>query len=366
MNITDKIIGAEAPPHPLPESHWFGQAPIIPPPALVKGVLPETGLAGILGQSGGGKTFQALHLGVRLIADCQQDFYIDRYRIKRKGGVLYFVLEGKSAFPLRVSAAFEEVMGKQMQLGDKSKLPFAWNYYEPRLFNQGVDNMLMLVEREAKRMRTEFSVDLVAIFIDTMGLAARYESEDKAAQVQQVLSDLKHLGEVTGSLVIPVDHMGKDQEKGGRGSSAKRDIPETLLACLGDRDANGVMSNLRMALHKVRDGEAGRIIPYKLEIVPRGADPDGDPITTCVVKWEPNRAPPEKPTRRKTKTEDALANAVEEVGGLPADRDTLRKAFYGLHGGNTHSANVAWNRAVKDANLVVTKDGKLDWPGSVF
>jgi AAA domain len=363
MNIKGKVMDAEVPPHPLPESHWFGQASIDPPPALVKGIFPETGLAGILGQSGGGKTFQALHLGVRLIPDCQQDYYIDRYRIKRKGGVLYFALEGKSAFPMRVSAAFEDVLGKQMKLGDKAKLPFAWNFYEPRIFTDGADNMIKLVEREAKRMRAEFGVDLVAIFLDTIGLAARYESEDKAAQVQQVLSDLKYLGESTGSLVIPVDHMGKDQEMGARGSSAKRDIPDTLLACLGDKNADGVMSNLRMVLYKIRDGEAGRVIPFKLEVMPRGIDEDGDPITTCVVKWEPNRAPPEKPKRERPKTDGALAKAIEEVG-LPADAAVLRKVFYEHHGGDRHTANAAWNRVVK--NLAVTKEGKLDWPVSVF
>jgi hypothetical protein len=73
---------------------------------LVKGIFPQTGVATIGGQSGGGKSFHAVHLAVRLIPDCNQNVYIDRYRIKRHGGVLYLVLEGKPAFPLRVTAAF--------------------------------------------------------------------------------------------------------------------------------------------------------------------------------------------------------------------------------------------------------------------
>jgi hypothetical protein len=71
-------------------------------------------------------------------------------------------------------------------------------------------------------MRQDFGVDLVAIFLDTMGLSACYENEDKAAQVQRVVSGLFKLSDETGALVIGVDHYGKDQSAGLRGSSAKR------------------------------------------------------------------------------------------------------------------------------------------------
>jgi len=69
----------------LPESQWLGERLVAAPPALIKGVLPQTGVAIIGGQSGGGKTFHAIHLATRLIPDCEQSFYIDRYRIKRHG-----------------------------------------------------------------------------------------------------------------------------------------------------------------------------------------------------------------------------------------------------------------------------------------
>jgi AAA domain len=102
-------------------------------PALIKGVFPQTGVATIGGQSGSGKTFHALHLAARLVPDYQEHSYIDDYRINRKGGVVYLVLEGKPAFPMQVAAAFEDALGKQMQFGDKSKVPFAWNTFEPNL-----------------------------------------------------------------------------------------------------------------------------------------------------------------------------------------------------------------------------------------
>jgi RecA-family ATPase len=282
--IHQTVSAAQSALHPLPESQWFGERPATPPPALIKGVLPQTGVAVIGGQSGGGKTFHALHLGVRLIPDCQQNLYIDRYHIKRHGGVLYLVLEGKPAFPMRVAAAFEDVLGKQMQLGDAAKLPFSWNTYEPNLYESGPDLLIKLVERDAARMRKDFGVDLVAVFIDTLGLAACYENEDRAAQVQRVISGLGRLSDATGALVVGVDHYGKDQLAGLRGSSAKRGHVETILACLVDRDTNGAPVNHRLLFEKIRDGEEGRIVPYRLQVVDRGIDEDGEPATTCVVR----------------------------------------------------------------------------------
>jgi hypothetical protein len=254
----------------LPASQWMGERPAVAPPALVKGIFPQTGVATIGGQSGGGKSFHAIHLGVSLIPDCNQHVYIDKYRIKRHGGVLYLVLEGKPAFPLRMTAAFEAVLAKQMEFGDRAKLPFAWNTYSPNLFAKGPDALIKLAEREAHQMREDFGVDLVALILDTMGLAACYENEDRSAQVQKVVSGLGRLSEATGALAINVDHMGKDQDAGLRGTSAKRDCVETILTCLIDRDKTNKPINHRMQLFKIRDGEEGRVIPYRLKPIAVG------------------------------------------------------------------------------------------------
>jgi hypothetical protein len=345
-------------PGPLPVSQWLGERLATPPPALIKGLLPQTGVATIGGQSGSGKTFHAIHLGVRLIPDCNQHTYIDSYHIKRKGGVLYLVLEGRPAFPMRVMAALEQVTEKQLKFGDRAKLPFCWNTYEPNLFNAGPDGLIKLAGRDAARMRQDFNVDLVAIFIDTMGLAACYENEDKAAQVQKVISGLFKLSDATGALVITVDHYGKDQGAGLRGSSAKRGHVETILSCLVDRDKKDNPTNHRLKLEKIRDGEEGRIIPYRLRTVDCGVDEDGERVSTCVVQWDLGRQmQPRRREPKKVKTNITLERAIEEVG-LPADPDVSRAAFYKHHGGNAHAANMAWNRAVNESGLVLG-DGKL-------
>jgi len=76
---------------------------------------------------------------------------------------------------------------------------------------------------------------------------------------------------------------------GIRGTSAKRDCVETILACFADRDKDNKPINHRMQLFKVRDGEEGRVIPYRLEQVEMGVDEDGDRVSTAVIRWEPDR-----------------------------------------------------------------------------
>jgi RecA-family ATPase len=344
---------------PLLESQWYGEKPAVAPPALVKGVFPQTGVATIGGQSGSGKTFHAIHLAVRLIPDCRQQTYIDRYHIKRHGGVLYLVLEGKPAFPMRVTAAFNEVLNKEMKFGDRLKLPFSWNFYEPNLYNKGPDELIKLAQRDAQKMRQEFGVDLVAIFLDTMGLSACYENEDKAAQVQKVVSGLFKLSNETGALVIGVDHYGKDQSAGLRGSSAKRGHVETILSCLVDRDKKDNPTNHRLKFEKIRDGEEGRIVPYKLMPVEWGVDEDGDRLSTCIVRWDLGRPPQPKNMPKRRKTDLTLQQAIKEVG-LPADVEELRRAFYKIHAGTDRAANTAWHRALEAEGMVFTDGGKLD------
>ena len=228
------------------------------------------------------------------------------------------------------------------------------------LFEKGPDNLLRLADREAKKMKREFSVDLVAVFLDTMGLAACFENENMAAQVQRVVAGLSRVSDETGALCINVDHMGKDQDAGMRGTSAKRDCVETILACFADRTNGDKPTNHRMQLFKIRDGEEGRVIPYRLEQVNMGVDEDGERVTTAVVRWEPDRPMQGKkgPGRPKKEMDVNLALAIKEVG-LPVDKEILRAVFYRHHGGSRAAANQAWNRAIKEAGIVLTDDGML-------
>jgi hypothetical protein len=116
-----------------------------------------------------------------------------------------------------------------------------------------------------------------------------------------------------------------------------------------------------MKMEKVRDGEEGREIFYELRKVDMGVDEDGDPLSTCVVEWmlnEKREKKQQKQPKQNAKT-DLTDQAIHEVG-LPADMFTLRNAFYRIHGGDTDTANKAWNRALKKTDLKLNPEGKLD------
>jgi hypothetical protein len=240
---------------------------------------------------------------------------------------------------MRVTAAFEALLKRQLDLGERVRLPFAWNSYAPH---------------------QDFNVDLVAIFLDTMGLAACFENENMAAQVQRVVAGLLRLSDETGALCINVDHMGKDVEAGMRGTSAKRDCVETILACLCDRNNGDKPTNHRMQLLKVRDGEEGRVIPYRLEQVDMGVDEDGERASTAIIKWEPNRPWKKEKRQQKNKRTDVVLDLAIKETGLPVDEGRLREVFYRLHGGEKKAANRAWHLALKSSELRVQDNGLLE------
>ena len=153
-----------------------------------------------------------------------------------------------------------------------------------------------------------------------------------------------------------------------RGSSAKRGHVETVLSCLMDKDKdngdddNNKPKNLRMKFEKIRDGEEGRVIPYRLKQVDWGIDEDGKPVSTCIIKWEPGRPLSTKKKGRgrgRPKKNDAVLQRAMEKVGLPADPEALREAFYEFYGARTHAANVAWNRALRESDLELFQ-GKYD------
>ena len=124
-------------------------------------------------------------------------------------------------------------------------------------------------------MQATFGLPLALIVVDTVSAAAGFEDENSASETQKVMTVLQALSRATGALVVPIDHYGKVDETGIRGSSAKSAAADVILACLGIRDKEGNVSNQRLAVAKIRNGAAGRVIPFEL----RQAD------GTCIVDW---------------------------------------------------------------------------------
>jgi len=108
---------------------------------------------------------------------------------------------------------------------------------------------------------------------------------------------MKELGQQLNCFVLGVDHYGKDVAAGTRGSSAKEASADLVLACLGDREQSGSVTNTRLAVRKCRSGPQGQEFQFTVRKVEDPTpDEDGDPITTLVIEWTtgPTAPPPPK------------------------------------------------------------------------
>jgi hypothetical protein len=246
---------------------------------LIKGILPETGAALVAGQWGTFKTTVALDVSVCVMAELP---FAERYRVKRRGAVLYIALEGEGMLSARLSAI-------AAHRGVSGPLPFGWRGDCPALTkNNATTELCAIADEAAADLDRNFGLPVVLIWIDTVITAAGYNEggDNDTAASQKVMSVLRILSKHTGALVAGVDHFGKVVETGTRGSSAKEGAADTVLALLANRELSGDVKNTRLAVRKQRDGVSGFEIPFTARMVETGTDDDGDPVTAPIIDWQ--------------------------------------------------------------------------------
>jgi hypothetical protein len=357
-----------------PNSGWqfHDQTQSAPTSWLIKNLLPETGAGLMSGQWGTYKTTVALDLSVSVMA-CLP--FAGRFKIKRRGGVAYFAVEGSGGLKSRLDAI---ASGRSIA----GLLPFAWRSDCPPLMAADALALLVRMAEEAgQEIKRRFGVPLVLIYIDTMIAAAAYAKagdDNDAAVSQKVMSVLSSLSRQTGALVIGVDHFGKVVEVGTRGSSSKEGHADVVLALLGDREVNGTISNTRLAVRKMRDGSSGLELPFAPRDVPIGTDEDGEAITRVVIDWDKQATT--KPTDDRWSKSLLLLRRIlmtTLVGGTDVtpfadgpvvravDLKLVRTEFYKQYpaeGDTKQQTSVrrqAFGRAVKDAQakaLIATRE----------
>ena len=165
---------------------------------------------------------------------------------------------------------------------------------------------------------------------------------------------LKAVAQELKCFVLGIDHFGKNLEAGTRGASSKESSGDVVLACLGDKQLSGSITNTRLAVRKHRGGKQGQEYPFQLRMVEAPEkDEDGDPITTMVIDWSPPGTAPApsapddpwaKPKRQDQRTaalrlKRVLMTILPDQGvDLPippdgpvvrmVDQKLVRKAFY--------------------------------------
>jgi AAA domain-containing protein len=333
----------------LPRLHAHGDPDDRPLKAwLIKHLIPQIGHGLMSGQWGAGKTFNFFDLAASLNTGQPWLGHV----VKRQCGVLLIAAEGADEVRLRLDAVARE------KCGGMSRAPFAWYETAPLLLHKGAVEKLIAMARQAEAsLEKEFGLPLGLIGIDTIiacaGFAKAGDENDNAVG-QAIMNVMKAVAQELKCFVLGIDHFGKDLMAGTRGAGSKESSADVVLACLGDKQVSGSVSNTRLAVRKHRGGKQGQEHPFQLRMVEAPEkDEDGDPLTTMVVDWLPPGSvqtapapddPWAKPKRQDQRTAALRLKRVmmtilaEQGTDLPippdgptvrmVDQKLVRKAFY--------------------------------------
>jgi len=255
---------------------FHGETSIVPPPMLVKGLLPFEGIAFIGGQSGAAKTFVAAYLATALAT--ATPFF--GKPVSEPIGVLIIAAEGRAMIGARIEAA------RRALSTPPAKLPVAWAVELPELkTGEQIKKYAAQLNCIGQRFRKDYGVRLGAIIIDTVASALDVDDEDDNSEAARIVRKMRELGRACSALIIPVHHYGKSTSTGLRGGSSWRAGADVILSVLADRDQEtGDVKNRRLAIAKARDGIEGPVGPFTLQWVALDTDEDGAPFGTCVVE----------------------------------------------------------------------------------
>lgn len=223
-------------------------------------ILPQAEICMVYGESGSGKTFLVLDLVSAVARGVQW-----RARDSRPGQVCYVVAEGAVGFRKRIRALAHQVDAHQLSdmrllvLGDA-----------PNLFDR--DQALAV----AKAVNTAGGASIIVI--DTLSAVAVGANENSGEDMNQIVAHCKGLHRATGALVILVHHSGKDTARGARGWSGIRAAADAEIEV-------STIGETRIAtVTKMKDGEDGQVLAFRLVPVIVGIDAKGKDITSCVVE----------------------------------------------------------------------------------
>lgn len=263
---------------------------------IVKDFLPKATLGVLFGESGSGKTFASYDLCAAVCRGIE-------WNGKRvtKGRVLYVVAEGVAGFVNRIKAYCHQQGIQPSDIDMDVISDLTPNLLEPA---QITDLIKDIKKREA--------YDLIVM--DTFAQVMPGANENSGEDVGKALAECKRIHRHTGAMVLLVHHSGKDASKGARGWSGLRAAADVELEVLRSDELRSI------SVTKLKDGQDGANIGFKLHTVILGEDEDGDDITSCIVEYtNTGRATKEKGAVVGPKERQILM-VLNEVFGLGTDQ----------------------------------------------
>lgn len=229
---------------------------------LVKNFLPKATLGVIYGESGSGKSFLAYDLCAAVARG------LETWCGKRitKGRVLIIVAEGAQGFRQRIDAYCHQQ--------GISPRDFEVDYISDFIPNLTMPNLITDLIKEIKE---RIPYDLIVM--DTFAQVMPGADENSGKDVGAALAQCKRIHAQTGAMVLLVHHSGKDAGKGARGWSGLRAAADVELEITRKDNDRAIK------VTKLKDGQDGASMGFKLHTVTLGEDEDGDDITSCIVEF---------------------------------------------------------------------------------
>jgi len=272
---------------------------------IVHGVVPERSLGVVFGASGSGKTFLVLDLAATVSRKGLRWFG----RRVRCGSVIYVAGEGHLKLRLEAYLRHHDIPADDLHR--LRVVTSSVNLLAPA--SGDLDTLIVEIKQAAAELG-----GVVLVVLDTLNAMMTGGDENSSADMGAMIAAARRIMDAVGCSVLFVHHSGKDETKGSRGHSSLKaavDMEIQVTGNEGDRLAEVL---------KLRDGETGQRLGFRLDAVDLGPDPDpdadeGERISSCVVQalaLAPEKA---KPKIRRDVALDALREAISEFGQkLPA------------------------------------------------
>jgi hypothetical protein len=221
---------------------------------LVKGLLPNSGLAVIWGPPKSGKSFWCMDLLLHVALNWEY-----RGRKVQQADVIYVALEGRAGLPARI-----EAFKKRHEVNGG---PF---YLLQRPLNLAADVGALIADIKAQ------GVNPGIVCLDTLNRSL-VGSESKDEDMAAYIAAAGKIEEAFSCLVVVVHHCGVDATR-PRGHTSLTGAVEVQLAV--KKSEGGIVT---VTMERAKDLEEGAEIYSRLESEVVGVDPDGDEITSLVV-----------------------------------------------------------------------------------
>lgn len=253
---------------------------------LIKGLLDQGAMTVLYGESNTGKTFVAMDMAYHV----SRGLPWGGMRVERMG-VLYVAAEGGVGARKRAAA----LLRRHGPAGDDFRYLLA-----PVDLLRADGDLRPLAEAACG------AGGVGLIVIDTLSRAMAGGDENSSVDMGAMVKSLDTLRKATGAHVMVVHHSGKDRARGARGHSLLRAATDTEIEV-----ADGAIS-----VTKQRDLDKAWSSAFALDVVQLGADADGDPITSCIVRLA---ARSEVVFGVATAAELTVIEAVRAMDGMGAD-----------------------------------------------